>query len=408
VVELLRADAVDETRASEREALWLRKRGEHYRAIGRALGCSGGQAHHKVRAAHERALEDAYDLLRPPGRDAEPSPERAAQLLDRLALDFRRVRRVTENHLDPSSDTATDVVARRRVARFEAAFAKGLGQLTARADALEAASSRAGKKRGADKGLCRRVERSFAGLFGVAAELDAVLREHVSEEFVRAVFGRDLAELAAILEIECTPAPPLPARFCLTESDELPEPPAVALDAEARWRRNERIVTARLGGASVGEVAAAEGLSRRQVRRIMAEHRSGRHLASPAALEVMDEAVYAIRRELAQIDEVTDDDDDDPATRIRLGAERIGLLGNYVSVLRNGGWLSPEGVAQARKDAPGIAALREEFASEANQRLRRLFGEVGVPDELAEAAYDEVIIAAGMGEWLPDADNVQA
>jgi hypothetical protein len=183
----------------------------------------------------------------------------------------------------------------------------------------------------------------------------------------------------------------------------------VALDAGARWRRNERIVTARLGGASVGDVAAAEGLSRRQVRRIMAEHRSGRHVAAPAALEVMDEAVCAIRRELAQIDEVTDDDDDDPATRIRLGAERIGLLGSYVSVLRNGGWLSPEGVAQARKDAPGIAALREEFATEANQRLRRLFGEIGVPDEVAEAAYDQVIIAAGMGSILEDwADDVQA
>jgi len=124
----------------------------------------------------------------------------------------------------------------------------------------------------------------------------------------------------------------------------------------------------------------------------------------------MERVVDALSRELEEIDDACEEIDD-PGERVRIGARRIGLIGSYVSVLRTGGWLSPESVAAAQQKAePARFALREEFAREANGALRRLFHEHDIPPEVAEQAYDEVIIAAGLGHILSarGGDNAQA
>ncbi len=394
-------EPIDEC-ASERDALRLRNRGATYEAIGQALGFSRGKAHHLVRAGQKRAVDDAYEVARPPGRSGERTRERGSELLGRLDLDFRRVHRVLENHLDLDGESSNDAAPRLRVASLEADFAEGWGRLAERLAGLDTAKPRDRKRGGADSGLCRSVRRSFVALLRIAAEADAVLRDQVRETFVVAVFGRDLAELAEILEIECPPAPPLPTDSPGLESGAgagESNREEVTLDRDARRRRNERIVTARVGGASVTEVARVYGLSTRQVCRIMAEHRSGRRVAPPAVLEAMDEAVCALRRDLRDIDERTDDAEDS-VTRVRLCAERLSLVDGYVSVLSMGGWLSAEAWVAARKNAAALGRYREEFASEANERLRRLLKEHDVAPEVIELALDEVLIAAGLEEWL--------
>jgi DNA-directed RNA polymerase specialized sigma24 family protein len=69
-------EPIDRERASEREAFRLRERGATYKEIGEALGVSDGKAHHMVRVAHQRAVNDAFDVIRPPGQTRKRTPER--------------------------------------------------------------------------------------------------------------------------------------------------------------------------------------------------------------------------------------------------------------------------------------------------------------------------------------------
>jgi hypothetical protein len=409
----LHDEAVDEERASEREALRRRQLGATYKAIGKALGVSEGKAHHMVRAAHQRAVDDAHEVARPPGKPGKRTPERGLTLLDRLALDLRRVYRVIDDHVDLVAGHGTDLVVRRRVAGIEDQFTGPWDRLAERVEAFEATKRRARRRGGAKKGLCRDVERGFADLLEIAGELNPVLGDEYQRQFARAVFGRDLAELAEILGLECPPATPLPDSKPGVPPGHDAAPPAIALDADARRRRNERIVTARVGGASVSDVARAEGITTRHVRRIMAEHKDGRYVASPRALEVMEETVGAMDRELREFDQriwELGHESGDSRTRLGLTAEWTSQVERHVSVLRNGGWLSPESVAQARKDAPLVDELREQFAATTNERLRAVLEEHGTDPTLIELVVDQVMIGAGLEDWGLEGgeDNIQA
>lgn len=88
-----------ENQALARQALLLRDRRMTFAAIGKALGFSGGKAHHLVKQAQLKRADDAREVARLPGRIREKTRERGSELLSRLGLDFRRVRHVVRQPL---------------------------------------------------------------------------------------------------------------------------------------------------------------------------------------------------------------------------------------------------------------------------------------------------------------------
>jgi transposase-like protein len=400
-----------ETRALARRALILRDRGTPYAAIGKALGFSGGKAHHLVRQAQPMRADDAREVGRPPGRPGAKTPSRGAELRRRLGLDYRRVRRVVENRIDLSDEETPATDVRERLIWIDAEFEVGCRWLDeALSDLRIRLDEGSGGIRSAEgpeastewkEEQCLSVEQRFADLLRIAVDAEPVLRE-VGEDFVLGVFGRELAELAELLGIEFTPATeaPRPSLGHGTGSTAHREPePPVSLDAGARSQRNERIVTARLSGASATEVAEAYGVSTRQVRRIMAEHRRGRYVVAPAVIDAMGKALEAMGDDLEQL-EGRVVDTSDPEEILQQVEDRVTRLTAIGPLLVNAGVFSPHMYAVRQSGEAAERRTRLQVTREVNGRLQRLLKDCGVTQDVIELAMDEVMEGTGVEELL--------
>jgi transposase-like protein len=415
-MDFLSLEQEDQTLA--RRALILRDRGTTYAAIGKALGFSGGKAHHLVRLARPMRADDAREVTRSPGRRGAKTPSHGSELRRRLGLDYGRVRRVVENRIDLSDEATPATGVRERLIWIDAEFEVGCGwfdealsDLRTRMDEGSGGiPSAEGPEASAEwkEEQCLSVERSFADLLRIAVDAEPVLREEVGEDFVLGVFGRDLAELAEVLGIEFTPATevPQPSPGHGTGSTAHREPePQVSLDASARSQRNERIVTARLAGASASEVAEAYEVSPRQVRRIMAEHRRGRHVAAPAAIDAMDKALGAMGDDLEQL-EGRVAGSSDPEELLQQVEHRVTRLAASGSLLVKAGVFSADMYAVRQSGEEAERRTRLQVAKAVNGRLRRLFKDRGVAQDLIELAVDEVMDATGVEELLSGGSDI--
>ena len=392
-----------------RRALILRDRGDTYATIGRQLGVSRGNAHHLVKAGLERRVEAALEVARPPGATREPTPERGRELLGRLRRDLDKVDHLLALHFDHGEEQAEFECSRGERTRVD--FEAGIGGIEAElappTQQSQPGPRRKGKARAA--AALRAVERSFIELLKSAVAADESLRREVGQDFVLWVFDRDLVELADILRVPFDPTASLDRPPSLgtapTDEDEASAPGAsrLPLDAPGRARRNERIVTARLGGAAIDEVAKHYGVSPRQVRRLMAAHREGRFAGAQASFDAASGALKQIARDREDLGELGAAAD--TKTRIRIACQRARLLEREVSVMREAGMISPEAFAAAQQVDAAVADARIEWTRNANRRVRALLEEHDIAPQVIEDAIDQILIAAGFEESGPEREK---
>jgi transposase len=385
-----------------RQALHLRERGETYAEIGKALSVSRGKAHHMVRAEYERCAEDARDVARPPGRAREPSAERSSELLGRVTLDSSRVNRVISNHLDPTADEAGHL--RSRLEQISLALDEGVATLEGPLSPARTTGHQEPRhQHNSTRRALSRIEQSFTELVGIAVEVDPTLREEVGEAFVLSVLSRDLEELAEIIGIPFTSA-------AATDDVLLPPgtPPAASddasvsvhglmpLDREGRHWRDERIVTARISGSPVKEVAKMYRVSERHVRRVLAAYHRDRSGDAPGVFDAVAQAHAQLRRGFDVLEAQRAAHHDQARHIAPVHGKQVGLLEREALAMRGAGLpfarlFSPEAYAAGWQMQAAVEDARFDWTVSANRRVRRLLEERGVPSETVEAVIDEIV-----------------
>jgi hypothetical protein len=164
-------------------------------------------------------------------------------------------------------------------------------------------------------------------------------------------------------------------------------------------------VTARLAGASASEVAEAYEVSPRQVRRIMAEHRRGRHVAAPAAIDAMGKALRALGDDLEQL-EGRVAGSSDPEELLQQVEDRVARLAASGSLLVKAGVFSADMCAASQSGEAAERRTRLEVTSDMNGRLRRVLKDCGVSQDVIEQAIDAVIDETGVEELLPRGPDI--
>ena len=143
----------------------------------------------------------------------------------------------------------------------------------------------------------------------------------------------------------------------------------------------------------------------RQVRRIMAEHRRGRYVVAPAAIEAMGKALGAMGDDLEQL-EGRVAGSSDPEELLQQVEDRVARLAASGSFLVKAGVFSPDMYAARQSGEAAERRTRFQVTRDVNGRLRRLLTDRGVPEDVIEQAIDGVIDETGAEKLLPRGPDI--
>lgn len=363
-----------------------REAGATYRSIAYDLGLSPGKAQHLVKDLVKARQQAAWALTRPPSRRYRAHRPEPGEVLGRLRDDMLAIEQLLTGYPDEESIFEDAIAAGDRVF-FDAAAT--IRRVLAGIDDVDVAGELAS------------IEVAFVELLLLAHKLDPTLRDEVDAGEVLATFHRDLEVLAGVTgsdlgdladswkdresRLRPTGNPPLP-------SSKAP------MGREKRRSRNEAIVRARLSGTPANMVAEGFGISTRQVRRVMVEHRAGSFGAAPAAIAAAEEAVEGITRQIDQ--HAASGEGATAQERAVLAREALALHDARVEIYRQAGLLTHGAIRTA---AAAAAGARCDQLAEINGAIRKSLTAHGIEREVIEDVIDQVIEVSGVE--VPDGEG---
>jgi hypothetical protein len=368
-------------------ALRLRERGLPYSEVGWVLEVSKGRAYHLVQEAHESCIFKAEEVMRPPGRNWEPTRERARELIGRLGVDMDRARQVAEDHVEQVEQ-----------AQINEQFVAAMQEVSVLVEQDR------GRKSGLAQSLTRACEMHHAML--VHADRCAAFRRLVDPAFAASVFQRDAAELGAIVSPRTRldlPSFEPPVRA--TDDPEGSSLPAPKESKADRQRRDTAIVMARLKGIPVEKVAADHQVTGRTVRNILARWKAEESPMDQRAYAEVAEGVLRLFRQAVHSAAYTGGGSTEELLQ---SVEQLHRVGDSVALLKDLQLLPSEGLSLSRNPI-----YRDEIASNLSVRLRMLL-EPAVDQTLLDAVLDAVLeevvpeMAESLTPSLSEAEIVQA
>lgn len=358
-----------------------REAGESYHEIARDLGLSPGGAHHLANDLLKAREEAARGLVRQPSRYHKGHQPDPFVVLGELRADMRRTEPLLCRYPDP------DDVIDRAINDGDRIYDDSRGRVV-RALSGEAAGDVADE--------LTAIDGAYTELLELAHRLDATLQSEVDAGSVLNVFHADLLLIAEVTGADISE----PAEAWVEHERSLRPiaPPARGperkrLGKEEQRSRDEAIVRARSAGTPENSVAHAHGISKRQVRRIVANFRHHHSGAAPAAIAAVEEAVDKVDAEIAELQDVLVEEDLSPTRRDEAARLMARSEGRKLEIYRVSGLLSPDTYRAATAARQGAHL---DLVPKLNAGIREVLGRHGIDEEIIDEVADRVIADAGI------------